>query len=108
MHALALAHKDDSAGSFRLLQQIHQQFGFMFDIVSAVVPLMDFLALASRRVSGNFNRLLQKTFGEVFDRIAFERRREQHGLLAPAGFTGDGFDILRKAHVQHAVGFIED
>ena len=26
MHALALAHKDDSAGSFRLLQQIHQWY----------------------------------------------------------------------------------
>ena len=46
MHALTLTHKHDSAGGFRLLQQIHQQFGFMFDIVGAVVPLMDFLTLA--------------------------------------------------------------
>ena len=83
VNALALTHEDDGAGCFRLLQQMNQQRGFMLDIVGAIVPLMNFFTFAGRWGSGDFNRLFQQAFGKIFDRIAFQRGGEQHGLLAP-------------------------
>jgi len=49
MHALALAHKYDSARGFWLFQQMHQQRGFVLDIVGAIVPLVDLFAFAGGR-----------------------------------------------------------
>ncbi|CCK15574.1 hypothetical protein BN136_1584 [Cronobacter universalis NCTC 9529] len=108
MHTLAFTHKHDGAGGFRLLQQMHQQRGFVFDVIGAVIPLMDFFALAGGWRGGDFHRLFQQAFGEIFNRVAFKRGGEQQGLFTPAGFTRDSLDILREAHIQHAVGFIKD
>ena len=108
MHALAFAHKDDGTGGVFLLEQVLEQLNFVLIVVGTVVPLVNLLALAGGRRRGDFHRIFQQTLGEVFNRFAFQRSGEQQRLFAPAGFTGDVFDILGEAHVQHAVGFIED
>ena len=85
-----------------------QQGHFVLDVIGTVVKLMNLLAFAGRRIRRNFNRILQQTLSKIFNRIAFQRGGEQHSLLTPAGFSSDMLDVLGKAHVQHAVCFIED
>ena len=51
---------------------------------------------------------LQDALGKLADGFAFQRCGEQQRLGTPAGFGRDGFDVLRKAHIEHAVGFIQD
>ncbi len=87
---------------------MHQQGGFVLDIVGAIVPLVDLFTLAGRGGGRDFFRLVKQTLGEVFDGIPFQRGGKQHCLVTPAGFSGDTLDILREAHIQHAVRFIKD
>ena len=108
MQTLALAHEDDRARGVRLLQQVDQQFGFMLQIVGAVVPLLDLFTLATAGIGFDFNRIVKQALGKIFNRVAFQRRGEEHGLLTPAGFARNGFDILREAQIQHAVRLVED
>ena len=108
MHALTFAYEYDGTGCLFLLQQVFQQLNLMLKVICAVVPLVDLLTLTGRWRSGHFHRIFQQTFGEIFNGIPFKGCREQHCLVTPARFTRDVFDILGKAHVQHAVSFIEN
>jgi hypothetical protein len=65
-----------------------QQFNFVLKIIGTVIPLMNFFALTRRWRGRDFYWLFQQTLREVFNGFAFQRRREQQGLFAPAGFTG--------------------
>ena len=108
MHALTLTHKHDGTGGIFLLQQVFQQLNLVLEVISAIVPLMNFFTLAGRRRRRHFYRIFQQALGKVFNRFTFEGRGEQQRLFTPAGFTGDMLDILGEAHVQHTVCFVED
>ena len=108
MNALALTYEDDRARRFRLLQQMDQQSGLVLDVIGTVIPLVNFFTLAGGGRCRDFYRFFQQAFSKIFNGVTFEGGGEQHRLLTPAGFTGNVFDILREAHIQHAVRFIKD
>ena len=80
----------------------------MLDVIGAVIPLVNLFTLAGGGGRRDFHRFFQQTLSKIFNGVTFEGGGEQHGLFTPAGFTGNVFDILREAHVQHAVRFIKD
>ena len=55
----------------------------------------------------NFGRVIQKTMSKLTDFIRESRRKQQVLTLFRQDFQNT-FDVVDKAHVQHAVGFIEN
>ena len=60
-----------------------------------------------RRTEREARRILQVVLYEVGDGC-FHRRREAHGLALFGQNRGDALDGWEKAHVQHAVRFVEN
>ncbi|MNZ41357.1 hypothetical protein D3C78_589050 [compost metagenome] len=96
MHALAFTNKNNGTRRIILLEQMLQQLKLVFKVICAVIPLVDLFALTRRRCGRNFGRILKKTLGKVFNRVAFKRCGEEHRLFAPARFARDMLDVLRK------------
>ena len=80
----------------------------MFRRIGQIHQLLDLAAFAARRFGVELNRILENFVGKLDQPGAFECGREQHGLLAPAGLGDDAIHLADEAHVQHAVGLIED
>ncbi|MNC13924.1 hypothetical protein D3C75_616850 [compost metagenome] len=55
---------------------------------------------------GNFFRVVQQLFSQTFN-IVREGRGEQQVLATSRQFCQHATDIVDKAHVQHAVSFIQ-
>ena len=75
--------------------------------VSKINQLLNFLAFTAWWFGIQLCRIFQQVFGKFLQTRAFQRRGEQHGLFAPAGFSSDTINITDKAHIQHAVSFIK-
>ena len=58
------------------------------------------------RCDRNFNRVAYQPFGQLAN-IIREGRREHQILTALGQQTNNAFNIMNKAHIQHAVGLIE-
>ena len=80
----------------------------MIQVVSQMIPLMDFGFFSTRRIGFYHRGFIEQIIGEVLNTSSFKRRREQHVLFTPARFRGNLIHNGRKAHVQHAVGFVEN
>ena len=58
-------------------------------------------------VDGDLDRVAEVVTDEVAD-VAVERRREEHGLVAPGAVAKDPLDLGREAVVRHPIGLVED
>ena len=55
----------------------------------------------------DFGRIAHELHRQLLDRIG-ERRREQQRLALPRQAAEHAFDCRQEAHVEHAVGLVED
>jgi len=64
-------------------------------------------ALLDRELGAEARRILRVLVGQRTD-CAFERCREQHRLACDRDAAEDAVDLRLEAHVEHAVGLVED
>ena len=76
--------------------------------VGQIHQLLDLAPFAARGFGVELHRLLEHLVGKLAKAGALQCGGEEHGLLAPARFGSDAIHFADKAHVQHAVGFIQD
>ena len=98
--------KHDGLGHLHSAQQGVEQTIFVIHVVSKQQTLLDLGFLHGH--SRNFNALcVTRQFACQVAHHAVERRREQQGLTLFRAACGNRLDVIDKAHVQHAVGFIQ-
>ena len=78
----------------------------MAAIINIVQALLD--VFMTRFLRGDFNqlRIAQQAFAELAN-AAIQCRGEQQGLACGRRGSSDHFDRLDKAHVEHAVCFVQ-
>jgi len=101
---------DEQYAAFDLFtaQQMAEQGEFMLRRVRQIHQLLDLAPFTARRFSSQFCRFGEHFVGKFDQPGAFQRGGEQHGLFTPARFTDDTINFTDEAHIQHAVGFIDD
>ena len=79
-------------------QQVVKQAVLVRLVVDEMHLLFDIFVLGLRRRDADDLRLTRDAFGHAAD-VAFERRREEHGLAVSRRRGNDGLDIVNEAHV---------
>ncbi len=103
--AVLCARKDQRAVEVRPLQQRHEQIEFLFggDGVNGVRD-----SFGGRTAHANFHQLgiAQHPGSQPLD-LRWQRRRKKQRLPIGRDFLNDPANIGKKAHVEHAIDFIE-
>ncbi len=98
--------EDERLADIRLRDEVGEQRLLVADIVRVIEGLGDI-----RRRLGGFDlhpdRVVQEAARQGFH-ATVEGRGEQHGAAIRRAGGGDRGDVLGEAHVEHAVGFVED
>ena len=76
-------------------------------VVGKHQALLDLAAVFLRDFDFDALRVARHAVGHIADH-AIERGGEQQGLALGRGGSDDGVDVFGKAHVKHAVSFVED
>ncbi len=102
--------KDHPFLDIQLVQQVRQQ-RLLLQAVDVVQLLLDLRGCAGDWCHGNLDGMMKQRLGQMHDLTRHGCREEQR-LTLPARFLGqccgDLLDGTDEAHVQHAVGFVQD
>ncbi|MCY1519844.1 hypothetical protein D9M68_546080 [compost metagenome] len=87
-------------------QPVVEQLALVLAVVGPVQRLLDVGVLLLRAVDGDALRLAHDALGQLLD-ARREGGAEHHGLLALDGELVDFSQVVGKAEVEHAVGFVD-
>lgn len=93
--------------AFGVLTKQRDEQGVLFVLRTQIDLLLGACGGGSRPNDFDPDRLVQVTRGELGD-LPRHRRREQECLALARHLREDSIELLTKAHVEHAVGFVED
>ncbi len=100
------AGEDDGATDARVLENLAQQRALVV-LFDEQDPLVDLVGGGGNRRHGHLDRIAQDAVGEARDLARHGRGEQQR--LAMGGQGGDDLlDVVDEAHVEHAVGFVQD
>ena len=105
LHLLLGTGEDDDAVEVAGLEDVLED-RHLLRLVADVGLLLDLLGgLAHGEL--HLDGILEQCLGQVLDLVG-HRCREHDGLDVLRQLAGDGEDVLGEAHVEHAVGLVED
>ena len=101
------AGEDERLLHLALGQDVVEQRVLVRAVVGPVQALLDVGVGVGVRRDVDVLRVAQQVLRQAAD-VADEGRAVHHGLARRRHVVGDGADVVDEAHVEHAVGFVED